>query len=124
MLLTISYAGPDSTDLGFLLHKHPGRLQTFDLSVGKAHVFYPQSTDERCTAALMLEIDPISLLRNKRFGGSDPFSLGHYVNDRPYRRSGGQPNHESRPRRSASSNPASQPMARYRATNSGILVGS
>ena len=84
MLLTISYAGPDSTDLGFLLHKHPGRLQTFDLSVGKAHVFYPQSTDERCTAALLLEIDPISLVRNKRFGGSDSFSLGHYVNDRPY----------------------------------------
>jgi 3' terminal RNA ribose 2'-O-methyltransferase Hen1 len=84
VLLTISYAGPVSTDLGFLLHKHPAKLQTFDLSVGKAHVFYPQATDERCTAALLLEIDPISLVRNKRFGGSDSFSLGHYVNDRPY----------------------------------------
>ncbi len=84
MLLTISYSGADASDLGFLLHKHPGKLQTFSLSVGNAHVFYPEATDERCTAALLLEIDPIGLVRNKRLGGSDSFSLGHYVNDRPY----------------------------------------
>ena len=83
MLLTVTYTGPDATGLGFLLHKHPGRLQTFSLSVGDAHVFYPESTDERCTAALMLEVDPIALVRNRRVGG-DSFSLGHYVNDRPY----------------------------------------
>ncbi|MFC5503191.1 3' terminal RNA ribose 2'-O-methyltransferase Hen1 [Lysinimonas soli] len=84
MLLTISYSGADASDLGFLLHKHPGKLQTFSLSVGNAHVFYPEATDERCTAALLLEVDPIGLVRNKRLGGSDSFSLGHYVNDRPY----------------------------------------
>lgn len=83
MLVTISYAGPSATDLGYLLFKHPAKVQTFDMSVGQAHVFYPEATDDRCTVALLLEVDPIGLVRNKRFGG-DSFSLGHYVNDRPY----------------------------------------
>jgi 3' terminal RNA ribose 2'-O-methyltransferase Hen1 len=82
--MTVSYSGPASTDLGYLLFKHPAKLQTFDVSVGQAHVFYPEATDERCTMALLLEVDPIGLVRNRRFGGSDAFSLGHYVNDRPY----------------------------------------
>ncbi|MBT2519346.1 hypothetical protein J7E29_18035 [Streptomyces sp. ISL-90] len=84
MLATITYTGPSATDLGYLLHKHPAKVQTFEMSVGQAHVFYPEATDERCTVALLLEVDPIGLVRNKRFGGSDSFSLGHYVNDRPY----------------------------------------
>lgn len=84
MLLTISYSAPNASDLGFLLYKHPGKIQTFSMSVGDAHVFYPEATEERCTMALLLEVDPIGLVRNKRFGGSDSFSLGHYVNDRPY----------------------------------------
>lgn len=84
MLATITYVGPSASDLGFLLHKHPARLQTFELSVGQAHVFYPEANDERCTAAVLLEVDPIGLVRNKRFGGNDSFSLGSYVNDRPY----------------------------------------
>lgn len=49
MLATISYSGPQSTDLGYLLYKHPSKVQTFDMSVGRAHVFYPEATDERCT---------------------------------------------------------------------------
>lgn len=84
VLVTITYAAPHATDLGFLLHKHPEKAQTFAMSVGDAHVFYPEATEERCTVALLLEVDPIGLVRNKRFGGSDSFSLGHYVNDRPY----------------------------------------
>lgn len=84
MLVTITHAGPSATDLGFLLHKHPARLQSFSLSVGTAHVFYPEATDERCTAALMLEVDAIGLARSRRFGGRDADTLGHYVNDRPY----------------------------------------
>ncbi|MCB7136213.1 3' terminal RNA ribose 2'-O-methyltransferase Hen1 [Cellulosimicrobium marinum] len=74
----------DASDLGFLLHKHPGRAQTFDLPVGRAHVFYPEATPERCTAALLLEVDPVGLVRDKRFGGSGGFALARYVNDRPY----------------------------------------
>ncbi len=89
MLVTLSYAAPvgasdhDSTALGFLLFKHPAKLQSFDVTVGKAHVFYPESTPERTTAALMLELDPVDLARSKRFTG-DSFALAHYVNDRPY----------------------------------------
>jgi 3' terminal RNA ribose 2'-O-methyltransferase Hen1 len=84
LLATISYSGPNASDLGFLLYKHPAKVQTFEMSVGQAHVFYPEATEDRCTAAVLLEVDPIGLVRNKRFGGSDSFSLGHYVNDRPY----------------------------------------
>lgn len=83
MLLTINYRGPDATDFGYLLHKRPGTLQSFDLPVGTAHVFYPEATDDTCTVALLLDVDPIGLVRNRRFGG-DTFSLGQYVNDRPY----------------------------------------
>ncbi|MEV6771761.1 3' terminal RNA ribose 2'-O-methyltransferase Hen1 [Nocardia sp. NPDC051030] len=88
MLLTISCTRPDNadwpaSDLGYLLHKNPARIQTFEQSYGVAHVLYPEASDERCTAALMLEIDPIRLVRGKPKGTPD-FSLGQYVNDRPY----------------------------------------
>ncbi|MFI8633379.1 3' terminal RNA ribose 2'-O-methyltransferase Hen1 [Microbacterium sp. NPDC077663] len=86
MLVTVTYApadGQDATALGFLLHKHPAKVQTFSAPVGDIHVFYPEATAERCTVAVMLEVDPIALVRNKRFLG-DAGALGHYVNDRPY----------------------------------------
>ncbi len=83
MLLTVSYRGADPADLGYLLHKHPDRVHDFDLPVGQAHVFYPQLDGQSCTAALLLEVDPIGLVRSKRFRG-DAATLGHYVNDRPY----------------------------------------
>ena len=83
MLLTISTTHNPATDLGFLLHKHPDKLQSFDLSFGKAHVFYPEATEKRCTAALQLEIDPIGLVRSIRSGGKQRL-LEDYVNDRPY----------------------------------------
>ncbi|WP_424530501.1 3' terminal RNA ribose 2'-O-methyltransferase Hen1 [Sphaerisporangium viridialbum] len=83
VLLTISTTTRPATDLGFLLHKHPGRVQEFGQSFGVARVFYPEATEERCTAALMVEVDPIRLVRSR--GTSSPdFSLGQYVNDRPY----------------------------------------
>ncbi|MHA7133719.1 3' terminal RNA ribose 2'-O-methyltransferase Hen1 [Oerskovia turbata] len=74
----------DATDLGHLLHKHPERAQSFDLPVGAAHVFYPEADPARCTVALLLEVDPVGIVRDKRFGGRDAFSLAQYVNDRPY----------------------------------------
>ncbi|MEK7468758.1 MAG: 3' terminal RNA ribose 2'-O-methyltransferase Hen1 [Planctomycetota bacterium] len=83
MLLTITTSSSPATDLGFLLHKNPARAQSFDLSFGKAHVFYPEATEQRCTAALLLEIDPIGLVRGKP-GSSEGQSLDQYVNDRPY----------------------------------------
>ncbi|MGE5549598.1 MAG: 3' terminal RNA ribose 2'-O-methyltransferase Hen1 [Bacteroidota bacterium] len=82
MLLTITYTGRPATDLGYLLHKNPSRPQSFDLSFGKAHVFYPEASAERCTAALLLEINPIDLAREHRDSAAEP--LFAYVNDRPY----------------------------------------
>ena len=84
MLLSISTTLAPATDLGFLLHKHPGRLQSFEVSVGTAHVFYPEATSERCTAALLLEVDPIALVRGRKGPSGEGFALGQYVNDRPY----------------------------------------
>ena len=82
MLLTISTQHEPATDLGYLLHKHPDRLQTFDLSFGKAHVYYPEAGQDRCAACLLLDVDPVGMVRGKNRNQS--FLLGHYVNDRPY----------------------------------------
>jgi 3' terminal RNA ribose 2'-O-methyltransferase Hen1 len=82
MLLTITNTHPPADDLGYLLHKNPGRLHTFALSFGKAYVFYPEASDEVCTAALLLEIDPVGLVRGRRGHGGE--GLEQYVTDRPY----------------------------------------
>ncbi len=83
MLLTITYTGHPATDLGYLLHKNPARPQTVELNHGLAHVFYPEATEERCTAALLLDIDPLDLARGKE-GSQGEGGLFDYVNDRPY----------------------------------------
>jgi 3' terminal RNA ribose 2'-O-methyltransferase Hen1 len=82
MLLAITTTQPPASDLGYLLHKHPDRFQSFDLSFGQAHVFYPELSEERCTACLMLDVDPVGMVRKRNRNQS--LLLGHYVNDRPY----------------------------------------
>ncbi|MGX9884594.1 3' terminal RNA ribose 2'-O-methyltransferase Hen1 [Streptomyces sp. NPDC002276] len=90
MFLTISTTGtPElpATDLGFLLHKHPEKAQAFSTSYGKAHVLYPEADAGRCTAALLLEVDAVALVRRgkgKGRGGAPDAALAQYVNDRPY----------------------------------------
>jgi hypothetical protein len=84
MLLTITTTHKPATDLGYLLHKSPFRVHSFEQVFGKAHVFYPETTDERCTAALLLEIDPIGLVRDRRGPSGEGHALEQYVNDRPY----------------------------------------
>jgi 3' terminal RNA ribose 2'-O-methyltransferase Hen1 len=84
VLLTLSTTHRPATDLGFLLHKNPARAQSTSVSTGVAHVFYPRADDDRCTAALLLDVDPIALVRGSRGPSSEAFSLGQYVNDRPY----------------------------------------
>jgi 2-polyprenyl-3-methyl-5-hydroxy-6-metoxy-1,4-benzoquinol methylase len=84
MLLTITTTHQPATDLGYLLHKNPARLQTVEVSGGEAHVFYPEATAERCTAALLLDLDPIGLVRGRGGAPGEGFSLEQYVNDRPY----------------------------------------
>ncbi|KKD03195.1 3' terminal RNA ribose 2'-O-methyltransferase Hen1 [Streptomyces sp. WM6386] len=90
MFLTISTTGTSerpATDLGFLLHKHPEKSQAFSTSYGTAHVLYPEADAERCTAALLLEVDAVALVRRgkgKGRGGAPDAALAQYVNDRPY----------------------------------------
>jgi 3' terminal RNA ribose 2'-O-methyltransferase Hen1 len=86
LTLATDLAGIDApaSDFGFLLHKNPARPQAIDITGGSAHVFYPEATDERCTAAVLLEIDPIALVRSGRGKATEGFTLGQYVNDRPY----------------------------------------
>ena len=82
MLLTIA-APVSGADLGYLLHKNPARPHVFDLAFGKAHVFYPQVAERRSQVALLLDIDPVALVRGRR-DSSGEGSLQQYVNDRPY----------------------------------------
>jgi len=84
MLLTISTTHNPATDLGYLLHKNPARAQSFDLTFGRAHVFYPEANVDRCTAALLLDVDAVHLVRGRQQTGSDSGLLAQYVNDRPY----------------------------------------
>jgi 3' terminal RNA ribose 2'-O-methyltransferase Hen1 len=90
VFLTISTTGDEqhpATDLGFLLHKHPDNPFSTKLSYGTAHVLYPEANAERCTAALLLEVDAVALVRRgkgKGRGGAPDAALAQYVNDRPY----------------------------------------
>ena len=80
MLLTLTTTQAPATDLGYLLVKHPDRVHEFSLPTGTAYVCYPEATPERCTAALLLDVDPRRLAGRQNKG----FTLGRYVNDRPY----------------------------------------
>jgi 3' terminal RNA ribose 2'-O-methyltransferase Hen1 len=81
---TSTSLGAPATDLGFLLHKNPARPQSLEVAGGTAYVLYPEATEERCTAALLLEVDPIGLVRSGKGKVTEGFTLGQYVNDRPY----------------------------------------
>ena len=84
MLLTITTSHRPATDLGYLLHKNPARVQTEELSFGKAHVFYPEAGESCCTAAVLLEVDPVALVRGRRGPAGEGGQLEQYVNDRSY----------------------------------------
>ncbi|MBM0126354.1 3' terminal RNA ribose 2'-O-methyltransferase Hen1 [Pimelobacter simplex] len=83
MLLTVTTTHRPATDLGHLLHKHPDRVQAFPQSFGTATVFYPEAGEDRCTVALLLDVDPVRLARSRGRKSPD-FSLAQYVNDRSY----------------------------------------
>lgn len=81
MLLTISTTHEPATDLGFLLHKNPGRHHTADLRFGTAHAFYPEASGVRCSVAVLVEVDPVDLVRDRKGPTGGESSLGQYVND-------------------------------------------
>ena len=81
--MTITTTHHPATDLGYLLRTRIRPVaQSFDLSFGKAHVFYPEAAEDRCTAALLLDVDPVAMVRGR--GGVAQTALAQYVNDRPY----------------------------------------
>ena len=84
MLLTISTTHQPATDLGFLLHKNPDRVHSVAMSFGVASVVFAEASDERCTAAVLVEVDPVGLVRDRKGVRGNDFSLMQYVNDRPY----------------------------------------
>jgi len=84
MLLTITTTYRPATDLGYLLVKNPARCQSFPLSFGQAHVFYPAAREDLCTVALLLDLDPVGLVRGSRRSIRGGGTLAQYVNDRPY----------------------------------------
>ncbi|MCP4214840.1 MAG: 3' terminal RNA ribose 2'-O-methyltransferase Hen1 [bacterium] len=83
MLLTITTTHQPATDLGYLMHKHPFRCQYSELPFGKVHIFYPEVTTETCTIAVLMDIDPVALSREKQHHYTD-HDLEKYVNDRPF----------------------------------------
>ena len=83
MFLSISTTHHPATDLGFLLHKNPARVHELELSFGRAVMFYPEATPERCEFAITLDVDPVSLVRGRSGSGAEGM-LDQYVNDRPY----------------------------------------
>jgi len=84
MLLTVTTTHEPATDLGYLLHKNPARMQAEEFSFGKAYVFYPEANTNRCTVSVLLEVDPVGLVRGRRGPAGDGGQLQQYVNDRPY----------------------------------------
>ncbi len=82
MLLSITTTHQPASDLSFLLHKHPDRFQSFDLSFGQVHAYYAEAGAERCTACLLLDVDAVGMVRNNK--PEQNFLLAQYVNDRPY----------------------------------------
>jgi len=84
MNLTITTTHKQASDLTYLLHKHPGRVQQVEITGGVAHIFYTEVSEERCSISLLLDIDPIGLVRRNSGPGGNDFALEQYVNDRPY----------------------------------------
>jgi 3' terminal RNA ribose 2'-O-methyltransferase Hen1 len=84
MYFTIATTHVPATDLGYLLHKRPGKLHSVSLSFGQAYIFYPEASENRCTAALLIEVDPVELVRKPGGPSGEGGLLDQYVNDRPY----------------------------------------
>lgn len=81
MLLTIRTSHHPATDLGFLLHKHPEHVHTREFPFGSATVFYPEANADACTAAVLIDVDPVAMVRGR---GGKSGAEDQYVNDRPY----------------------------------------
>lgn len=80
-MLLITTTHQPATDLGYLLHKNPNRNYSAEVTFGRIQVVFPEAENDRTTAALIVDIDPVALVRKK----DDPQGTAEqYVNDRPY----------------------------------------
>jgi len=84
MLLTITSTHQPASDLSYLLHKHPDKVHEIEISTGVAHIFYPEVSENSCTICLLLDLDPVALVRRSSGPRGNDFALEQYVNDRPY----------------------------------------
>jgi len=84
MLLTITSTHRPASDLSYLLHKHPDKVHEVDIAAGKAHIFYPEVSEDKCSICLLLDMDPVGLVRRNSGPRGNDFALEQYVNDRPY----------------------------------------
>jgi len=83
MLLTITTTRAPATDLGYLLHKNPERLQSFPLSFGartSSTRRRPRTLHRRAAAGCRSD----RLVRRKGGPAGEGHALEQYVNDRPY----------------------------------------
>lgn len=64
LLLTITTTAESALDLGYLLHKHPDSVFERDTGMDLARVFYPEASAARTTCAMLVEVDPIGLVRD------------------------------------------------------------
>lgn len=83
MLMMITTTHNPATDIGILLHKSPFRCQSSKLSFGTVNIFYPEAAEERCTMAMLIEMDTIGMVRGRK-GISLSALMDQYINDRPY----------------------------------------
>ncbi len=84
MLLLLTTTHRPATDLGYLLHKHPQRVHQVELPFGRVHVFFPEASEERCTAAVLLDVNAVELVRRRSGPEGEAGLFARYVNDRPY----------------------------------------
>ena len=83
-MFTITTTRTPATDLGYILHKHPDRIQSFDFTYGKAHIFYPVANPDQCTLTMIVDIDPMKIVGRGSSRQLPEQALQDYVNDRPY----------------------------------------
>lgn len=80
MFLSISVPGPDATDLGFVLQKHPESVFRSEVSFGRVTGFYPRADADGCEFALVVEVDHVERVRGVSW---DAGSAG-YIDPHPY----------------------------------------
>src|SRR5437867_4113037 len=116
MLLTITSTAVPATDLGFLLHKNPANVHQVSLPFGDVHVFYPEASDERCTAAMLISVNPVELVRvaRKPLRTTDPEGQSHAArsSNPPLRPAAGSRRREALLHRAGRGRKASAPWRR------------